>query len=355
VVGDSLRHPIVLAPLAGGPSTPALAAAVSEAGGLGFLAAGYLGADRMREDIRALRERTAAPFGVNLFVPAGPEVDERAVRLSVERLRASEAARYDTDVGEPRFDDDDWDAKLEVLAEEKVPVVSFTFGCPTSDVISSLRSAGSEVWITVTSRGEARLAEGTGADALVLQGIEAGGHRASFVDSDGAEGLGVLALVRLVARETELPLIAAGGIADGAGVASVLAAGAAAAQLGTAFLRAHEAGTNPAHKAALAAETPTALTRAFTGRLARGLVNRFLLEHSAAAPAAYPHIHHATAPIRAAARKLEDADGFNLWAGQAHALARELPAAEIVESVANEARAALERASTRLSARPRGR
>ena len=326
-----LRHPIVLAPLAGGPSTPALATAVCETGGLGFLAAGYLPAERMRDDIRALRGQTTAPFGVNVFVPGSPEVDEGAVAAYVARLRATEAVRYDTEVGEPRFDDDGWEAKLHVLADEKPPVVSFTFGCPAPRVVASLEAVGSEVWVTVTSPAEARVAEAAGADALVLQGIEAGGHRASFVDADGAEGLGLLALLRLVAAASELPLIATGGIADGAGVAAALGAGASAAQLGTAFLRAPEAGTNPAHKAALAIDTPTALTRAFTGRLARGLVNRFLLEHTAAAPAAYPHIHHATAPIRAAAREREDADGFNLWAGQAHALAREIPAAEIVE------------------------
>jgi len=326
-----LRHPIVLAPLAGGPSTPALAAAVCEAGGLGFLGAGYLTADRMRDDIRALRELTAAPFGVNLFVPGSADVDEEAVRAYVERLRV----RYGTDVGEPRFDDDDWDAKLRALAEEKVAVVSFTFGCPAPEVISALQGVGSEVWVTVTDVEEAQQAQVAGADALVLQGIEAGGHRASFVDR-GGEGLGILALLRLVVRESPLPLVAAGGIADGAGVAAVLAAGADAAQLGTAFLRAPEAGTNPAHKAALATATPTALTRAFTGRLARGLVNRFLLEHSAAAPSAYPHIHYVTAPIRAVARKREEADGFNLWAGQAHALAEERPAAEIMEKLAAE-------------------
>jgi nitronate monooxygenase len=343
----ALRHPIVLAPLAGGPSTPALAAAVSESGGLGFLASGYLSSDRMRDDIRAVREQTARPFGVNVFVPGSADVDERAVRVYVERLRANESARYDTDVGEPRFDDDDWHAKLQVLAEERAAIVSFTFGCPTPEVVATLKRAGSEVWVTVTDRAEAQLAQAAGADALVLQGIEAGGHRASFVDRDGAEGLSVLALLRLVSADSALPLIAAGGIADGAGVAAVLAAGAAAAQLGTAFLRAPEAGTNPAHKAALSAETPTALTRAFTGRLARGLVNRFLLDHGEAAPAAYPHVHHATAPIRAAARKREDADGFNLWAGQAHALARELPAAEIVETIATEARAAVDRVLSR--------
>jgi len=325
-----LRHPIVLAPLAGGPSTPALAAAVCEAGGLGFLAAGYLGAEALRDDIHALRELTPAPFGVNVFVPGSPEVDEEAVRRYVERLRAHESV----EPGEPRFDDDGWDAKLRVLATERPPVVSFTFGCPSPEVISSLASAGSEVWVTVTDLVEARIAQAAGADALVLQGCEAGGHRASFVDRDGAEQLGVLALTRFVARAIDVPLIATGGLGDGPAVAGVLAAGAAAAQLGTAFLRAPEAGTHPAHKAALAVETPTALTRAFTGRLARGLVNRFLLEHTSAAPIAYPHIHHATAPIRAAARRAGDGDGFNLWAGQAHALAEERPAAEIVARLA---------------------
>lgn len=343
-----LRRPIVLAPLAGGPSTPALATAVSDAGGLGFLAGGYLSADAMRDEIRAVRKRTAAPFGVNVFVPGSPDVDTQAVRAYVERLQAEEGARYDTNTGEPRFDDDEWEPKLVALEEERVPVVSFTFGCPAPDVIAALRRAGSEVWVTVTDPAEARLAADAGADALVLQGVEAGGHRASFADRDDAEGMTVLALLRLVARETELPLVAAGGIGDGAGVAAVLAAGAAAAQLGTAFLRAPEAGTNPAHRAALAAGTPTALTRAFTGRSARGLVNRFLLEHTDAAPAAYPHIHHATAPIRATARERLDPDGFNLWAGQTHRLAKNTPAAEIVHRLATEARAALERATARL-------
>jgi nitronate monooxygenase len=343
-----LRHPIVLAPLAGGPSTPALAAAVSDAGGLGFLASGYRSADQMSADIRALRAQTRAPFGVNLFVLSNPDVDQAALRAYVERLRAAEAARYETDPAEPRFEDDDWDAKLVVLRDDPVPVVSFTFGCPAPGVIASLQALGTEVWVTVTSLAEARIASDAGPDALVLQGIEAGGHRAAFADEDNAEGLSVLALLRLVAGAVDLPLVAAGGIADGAAVAAVLAAGASAAQVGTAFLGAPEAGTNPAHRAALATETPTALTRAFTGRLARGLENRFLLEHSEAAPSAYPHIHHVTAPIRSSARARGDADGFNLWAGQTHLLAREKPAAEIVSTLGAEARAALERATRAL-------
>jgi nitronate monooxygenase len=344
-----LRYPIVLAPLAGGPATPALAAAVTDAGGLGFVAAGYRTAEQMRADIRDVRERTSGAFGVNLFVPGGALVDDRDLRDYVAHL-SEEAARYGVEVGDLRDDDDEWEAKLAVLEREQVPVVSFTFACPPPDVIDTLRAAGTEAWVTVTDVAEARTAAAAGADALVLQGIEAGGHRGSFVDRDDAEGLSTLVLLALVRGETELPLVAAGGIADGATLAAVLAAGAAAAQIGTAFLRADEAGTHPAHRAAIATETETALTRAFTGRRARGLVNRFLVEHGAGAPSAYPQVHHATGPIRAEARRRGDADGFNLWAGQAHRLAVEAPAAEIVRALAEDAQIALEAASARFRA-----
>ncbi|MFL5943865.1 MAG: nitronate monooxygenase [Gaiellaceae bacterium] len=322
-----LARPVVLAPLAGGPATPALAAAVCEAGGLGFLAAGYLSPEQLEDDIRELRQRTPAPFGVNVFVPGQADVDDEAVGAYVERLEA-EAMRYATTVGEARFDDDGWTAKLRVVREARVPVVSFTFGCPGRDVVSELKAAGSEVWVTVTRDEEARVAEAAGADALVVQGSEAGGHRGSFVDDDVSVPL--LDLLRAIAAVSTLPLIATGGLGDKAAVTSALAAGASAAQMGTAFLRAPEAGTNAAHRKALATDGPTAFTRAFTGRLARGLVNRFMREHDAYAPSAYPHVHFATASIRAAARERLDADGFNLWAGEAHALAEELPAAEIV-------------------------
>jgi nitronate monooxygenase len=347
---EQLRYPIVLAPLAGGPSTPSLAVAVSEAGGLGFLAAGYRTAEAMYGEIREVRDQTAAPFGVNLFVPGRGEVDDQAVRAYLERL-LKEAARYRVELGKPRDDDDEWDAKLAALERERVPVVSFTFGCPSVETIAALHDVGSEVWVTVTDVAEARIAKEAGADALVLQGIEAGGHRGSFVDRDDGEGLSTLVLLRLVRADSELPLVAAGGISDGAALAAALAAGAAAAQVGTGFLRAAEAGTNPAYRAALATQTPSALTRAFTGRQARGLVNRFLVEHSADAPIAYPHVHHATAPLRAAARERGDADGFNLWAGQAHLLATEAPAAEIVRTLVRDAQAALDVAAARLEPR----
>jgi nitronate monooxygenase len=250
---------------------------------------------------------------------------------------------------EPREDDDGWEEKLALLSADPPDVVSFTFGCPPSDVVGSLHEAGSEVWATVTDPDEAALAQAVAADALVVQGIEAGGHRASFVDREDAEGLGLLALIRLVARATGLPLVATGGIADGAGVAAALAAGASAAQVGTAFLLASEAGTHPAHRAALTEGERTALTRAFTGRQARGLVNRFLTDHAGEAPVAYPHVHHVTAPIRAAARERGDAGGFNLWAGQAHRLATARPAAEIVRTLSADAKTALESALRKAS------
>jgi nitronate monooxygenase len=314
-----LEHPIVQAPLAGGPSTVELAAAVSDAGGLGFLAAGYRGAEEMREEIFEMRGRR---FGVNLFVPGRADVDDAALEAYVSSLGP--------DAGEARFDDDGWRAKLDVLRDsDPVPVVSFTFGCPPLCELRSLQAHGSEVWVTVTSVAEARAARDAGADVLVLQGIEAGGHRGTW--ADGAdEGLRLLALLRVIATSgVDLPLVATGGIADAAGVAAVLAAGASAAQVGTAFMLAPEAGTHPAHREAIASDRPTALTRAFTGRLARGIENRFMSDHPDA-PLAYPHIHYATAPLRAAARERGDADGFNLWAGQAHALAAPRPAAETV-------------------------
>jgi nitronate monooxygenase len=345
VVLDELQNPIVLAPLAGGASTPELTAAVSEAGGHGFLAGGYLTAEALEARVVEVRDRTAAPFGVNLFVPGDPDAETRGLEDYLERV-APEASRYGAGIGDARYDDDDYAEKLELLAQLRPAVVSFTFGCPRKEIVRGLGQTGIEVWVTVTSPAAARAAASAGADALVLQGAEAGGHRGSFTDTD-EEPLTTLVLLRLVAQNLRLPLVAAGGLTDGPAVAAVLAAGAWAAQLGTAFLRADEAGTEPAYRDALASPTPTALTRAFSGRRARGIVNRFMTEHSEAAPSAYPQIHHATSPLRAAARKRGDADAFNLWAGQAHRLAPSGPAAEIVRSIADGARQALEAAANR--------
>lgn len=335
--------------MAGGPSTPALAAAVSAAGGLGFLGAGYKAADAVAAEIEAVRHETDRPFGVNLFVPSRAPAD----RAQVERYAATlsgEAERYGVAPGEPRHDDDGWDEKLALVASARVAVVSFTFGCPPPETIARLQEDGIAVWVTVTTAAEAVTARRAGADALVLQGVEAGGHRGSFDDASPGE-VGLLALLQLVRAEVDCELVASGGLATGRGIAAVLAAGACAAQLGSAFMLTPEAGTSAPQREALARDTDTALTRAFTGRIARGLVNRFLTEHGADAPSAYPEVHHMTAPLRAAARERGDADGFNLWAGQAHALAQELPAGELVTRLAAEARAALRQAADRGMAR----
>lgn len=345
-----LPLPLVQAPMAGGPSTVRLAAAVCEAGGLGFLAAGYRPVDAVAAEIGELREHTAAPFGVNLFAPPGAAAPAAAITAYADTLRA-EARRLGAEVGHGRHDDDGYADKLALAADQAVPVVSFTFGCPEAAVVDRLHAAGSAVWVTVTTPAEAGTAQEAGVDVLVVQGAEAGGHRGSFADDD-TEPVGLLALLRLVARRTPLPLVACGGIMDGPGVAAVLCAGAAAAQLGSALMLTPEAGTSEPHRRALAGPTPTRLTRAFSGRRARGIVNRFMDVHDDQAPAAYPDVHHLTSPLRAAARRAGDAESINLWAGQAHALATSEPAGAVVRRIAADAAQAVASAGRRLPPTP---
>jgi nitronate monooxygenase len=234
------------------------------------------------------------------------------------------------------------------LLEDPVPVVSFTFGCPDAGLVERFRAAGSEVWVTVTDVAEARDAAAAGATALVVQGFEAGGHRGAFED-DAPGDVGLLALLQLIAAALPgLPLVATGGIATGRAVAAVLAAGAAAAQVGTALMRTPEAATAPVHRDALAQPGRTAVTRAFTGRSARGIVNAFMREHEAGAPHAYPAVHHVTAPLRARAREQGDPESLHLWAGQAHELISDRPAGELVRALHEEARAAAAEAAARL-------
>jgi nitronate monooxygenase len=336
---ERLGVPIVQAPMAGGPSTPQLAVAVSRAGGLGFLAAGYLTAERMQHDIATTRAQIDH-FGVNVFVGGGTRADPGLAQTYAARLQV-EAERAGVELGRPRFDDDSFDEKIDVLCREPVAVVSFTFGIPPARAIEGLRAAGSEVWLTVTSPHEARGAASAGADALIVQGVEAGGHRGVFDDGASASELTLLAAIQLVRVEVDLPIIAAGSIMTGAALAAVLVAGARAGQIGTAYLRTPEAGTSDAQRAATATDTPTVLTRAFSGRLARGISNRIHRQYGKDAPRAYPEIHHLTAPLRAHGRAVGDPDLINLWAGQAHSLAGTLPAAELTRRLAEDARAAI--------------
>ncbi|MFH9004911.1 nitronate monooxygenase [Streptomyces afghaniensis] len=343
-VTDLFPHPIVQAPMAGGVSVPKLAAAVCEAGGLGFLAAGYKTADGMYEEIKQLRSLTGRPFGVNLFMPQPEYADPAAVDVYAHQL-AGEASWYEAELGDPDSGrDDGYETKLAVLRDNPVPVVSFHFGAPSREVVDALHRVGTFVLVTATTPDEARAVERAGADAVIAQGVEAGGHQGTHRDlpeTDGC-GIGLLSLVAQIRESVNIPIIAAGGIMRGGQIAAVLAAGASAAQLGTAFLATAESGANALHKQALTHPlfVRTELTRAFSGRPARGLVNRFLREHGPYAPAAYPEIHHLTAPLRKAAAKAGDAQGMALWAGQGHRMARELPAGQLVEVLAGELAAA---------------
>ncbi|MEV7000660.1 nitronate monooxygenase [Streptomyces sp. NPDC093982] len=365
---DLFPHPIVQAPMAGGVSVPQLAAAVSEAGGLGFLAAGYKTADGMYQEIKQLRGLTGRPFGVNLFMPqpeypgastgstgaANAAPTSAAVDVYAHQL-AGEAAWYETELGDPDSGrDDGYDAKLAVLLDNPVPVVSFHFGVPKPDVLESLRRAGTFTLVTVTAPDEALAVQQAGADAVIVQGVEAGGHQGTHRDNPETDrsGIGLLALLAQVRETVSLPIVAAGGIMRGSQIAAVLAAGAAAAQLGTAFLATQESGANALHKQALTNPlfARTELTRAFSGRPARGLVNRFMREHGPYAPAAYPEVHHLTSPLRKKAAASGDAQGMALWAGQGHRMARDLPAGQLVEVLAAE----LDAAATALSAAREG-
>jgi nitronate monooxygenase len=341
--------------MAGGPATVDLAVAVSDAGGLGFLAGAYLTPDQFAANIREARQRTPGPVGANIFSPVPPAAVSEAELLTYAQRWAPEADRLGVALGTPRHDDDAFEEKVDVMCVERPAVASFSFGLPSASVIEKLHAAGVPVAVTVTSPDEAVLAERAGADAVVAQGWEGGGHRGGFRDDDG-EQLGVLPLITLVTSAVDIPLIAAGGIGDGRAVAAVLAAGADAAMLGSVFLRSPEAGTSDPHRAALTQSRTTAVTRAFSGRRGRGLRNRFmnddLVAGADAAPLAYPDLHHITSPVRAAARKAGDPEVINLWAGQAASLGTTQPAGDILRTLWTQAHEALTAAAAQVPAPP---
>jgi nitronate monooxygenase len=322
--------------MAGGPSTPALVTAVAAAGGLGFLATGYKPTAAVVAEIEAVRRGGARTFGVNVFLAGAATTDPAGVLSYRDRLRPL-AARLGVEPGEPRWDDDEVDAKLAAVAG--VPVVSLAFGCPSAEAVRRLQAAGSAVLVTVTTVGEAEQAAQVGVDGLWLQGSEAGAHRGGFTDDDSAApGLPLAELLTGVRAVTSLPLVAAGGLMDGEDARLALDGGATWAAMGTAFLGCPESGTSPTHLAALTDPRfdRTATTRAFTGRTARALVTGFLVEPDAAAPRVYPEVHHVPRPLRQAAAAAGDADHVHLWAGEGWQRLRPMPATDLVRTVAAE-------------------
>ena len=345
---DLFGTPVIAAPMAGGTSTPAFVEAVHRAGGLGFLAAGYKSVAAMQAEIRTVRE-SGARFGMNVFVPDPAQLRPSAALLAeLEDYRLqllADARRYGVELPPLRVDDDDeWQGKIDALLAEPVELVSFAFGLPGVDVARALQRAGSVVLATVTCAAEAIQAAEQGVDALVVQHTSAGAHSAAFLPASGAQLGGTqlggtmagttAELLAEVRSAVDLPLVAAGGIMDAAGLDAVLRAGAASAQIGTAFLRTDESGARQLHKDALADPhfTQTRLTRAFTGRQARALENEFVRDHPEA-PEAYPAIHHLTAPLRAAAAAAGDPERLNLWAGSGWRQAEAGPVAAVVHGL----------------------
>lgn len=330
---DSLDLPIVGAPMAGGVSTPALTAAVSEAGGFGFFGGAYLSANALTAAIGEITATTSKPFGVNLFVPERVDVDVAAFDAYRARLTPL-ADRVGATLPESvPFTDDSFDAKVDVVLNERPACVSFTFGLPDRDVVERLHEVGVAVSATVTTIAEARLAAAIGVDSLCAQGFSAGGHRAMFAIDDVDPEIDTLDLVREAVAECGLPTVGAGGVAGPADVRAILDAGAVAAQVGTLLLRTPEAGTRRAHREALRDPrfTHTVTTRAYSGRLARGLENDFIRANTDTAPAAYPQVNTLTGTIRRAAA--DDPHVINLWAGSGFHAAEAIPAGDVVRNL----------------------
>ncbi|NYI44680.1 NAD(P)H-dependent flavin oxidoreductase YrpB (nitropropane dioxygenase family) [Nocardioides aromaticivorans] len=326
--------PIIAAPMAGGPTTVALATAVTDAGGFSFLPAGYLTAAAF-ESLLGEARAAGRPFGVNLFVPQPGAIDPAAYAAYRTAL-ADEAAALGVDLpSEPRHDDDAWGEKVDLLVADPVPLVSLTFGLPAAADIRRLQAAGSRVLATVTTPDEARAAEEAGVDGLVVQGPAAGGHSGTFDPRRPIRDEATGDVVRSVRATSPLPVLAGGGVDGPAAVHALLAAGAEAVAVGTLLLRAEEAGTSATHRATLAdpAFATTVVTHAFTGRPARALRNGFVDRHGTTAPYGYPELHHLTRDLRRAAAAAGDPHRLHLWAGTGHRSAVAAPAAEIVRGL----------------------
>ena len=336
--------PVVLAPMGGGPSTPELVAAVSNAGGLGSLAAAYSNAERIQQDIAAVRKLTTRPFAVNLFSPQAQLPLNDGVNAVADFLRPYHE-RLGLKAPElPQKAIEDFDEQLDAVAKAAPPIVSFTFGLLPTKASDRLKSQGTYLMGTATTVEEARQLEKAGVDAVIAQGSEAGAHRGTFAVPAEEALVGTVALVPQVVDAVRVPVIASGGIMDGRGLVAALVLGASAVQMGTAFLACKEAGTNEAYREALrrGGKDATTLTRAFSGRMARGLSNEFIEKWNAAGMEhlPYPWQNAFTQPMRRAAAAAKQAGLLSLWAGQGLGLMRETTASQLMKELQEEMRQA---------------
>ncbi|PAD20618.1 NAD(P)H-dependent flavin oxidoreductase [Terribacillus saccharophilus] len=342
----SISHPIIQAPMAGGITTAELVTAVSEAGALGMIGAGYLDAESTRHQIHEVKAETDKPFGINLFVPS-PYKEEKDIIQKAQLSLQPYLEKLGSLGVESAFTS--YEQTLEifyrqvnVVIEEQVRVCSFTFGMPSSDVIHSLKQAGIYTIGTATTLSEALAIEAAGMDAVVLQGSEAGGHRGNFLAGVEQSMIGLMALIPQTVDQVNIPVIAAGGIMDRRGVQAAQCLGAEGAQLGTAFLTCKESGANPLYKQAILEgqqEDKTTLTKAFSGKAARGIENDFIREMRKFEQELpdFPIQNTLTKSIRSAAAQHNDRNMMSLWCGQNPNLAEPITAQQLMHKLVDEA------------------
>ncbi|HLR54976.1 MAG TPA: nitronate monooxygenase [Pseudogracilibacillus sp.] len=330
---------IIQAPMAGGITTTELVTAVAESGSLGMIGAGYMSATDLREQITAVKEHTAAPFGVNLFVPQAFQREEEAISRAKHEL----APYYDTlqidsnqiAIPTAKSIKETYEAQIDVVIQEEVSVCSFTFGVPDEVIIKRLQANGITTIGTATTVEEAKVIEEKGLDLMVLQGSEAGGHRGSFIETP-SPSIGLMALLAQTKEVVSIPIIASGGLMDKQGIKAAFFLGASYVQLGTAFLLTAESGAHPLHKKKIV-ETPgeyTVVTSVFSGKKARGIYNTFIDEMEGKdISLAYPVLNALTQPIRKEAKQINDVELMSLWAGQGTLLGREQSVQELVDAL----------------------
>ncbi|MHA7138909.1 NAD(P)H-dependent flavin oxidoreductase [Rossellomorea arthrocnemi] len=334
------HYPIIQAGMAGGVTTANLVSEVSNSGGLGTLGAGYMSADNMKLAIKEIKDQTNQPFGVNLFIPETPIVNEEQITNAKRLLEPFNKELNLTDNSSFSELQIDFEKQLEVIFNEKISVCSFTFGAPSKELVKELKKEGTIVIGTATTVEEAVINEESGVDIVVAQGSEAGGHRGTFLDSFKHSMIGTFALVPQVVDAVSIPVIAAGGIMDGRGVIAALALGAKGVQMGTAFLTCKESGAGTSHKRAVleSPETHTVITAAFSGKPARGIENGFtrdMQEFESQLPP-YPIQNALTKELRKEAGIQGNPEFMSLWSGQSPRLSRDISTKDLLISIVSE-------------------
>lgn len=335
-----IHYPIIQAGMAGGTTTPELVAAVSNAGGLGTLGAGYMSAVQMKEAIKKVKELTNKPFGVNLFIPEVPELREKEIQQANDLLRSYRGA---LNLEEPAISKPStkiYEQQLEVVIQEKVPVCSFTFGVPSKEVVQQLTQENIVIIGTATTVKEAMINEEHGVDMVVMQGSEAGGHRGTFSEPFDGAMIGTMSLVPQTVDHVTIPVIAAGGIMDGRGVLAALTLGAQAVQMGTAFVTSLESGAKKLHIDAIlnSTEEQTVVTSVFSGKSARGIRNEFITQmtpYEQELPG-YPVLHTLTKAIRSEAAKQNRPEWMHLWSGQSPRLSSRQSANTMIKDIVSQ-------------------